>query len=127
MQTPPDRVKVTWTDNCFGAEGGGQDGRVWFEPDTFDVVQVDVRLPKPFLVPVPQTLFGIQPSIRVERSEVGVKFSRVAFENPDEVVLLPESIDSLTVFRGVPSRRTTQNLSNFRRFLAESTIRRIGF
>jgi hypothetical protein len=42
-------------------------------------------------------------------------------------VLLPESIESLTVFRGAPSLRTTQKLSNFRRFLSESSIRTTAF
>lgn len=126
VQTPPDRVEIAWNDNCFEANGGGQEGRVWFDHRTFDVLQIDARLSKPFLVPVPSGFFGIQPSIRVERSEVVMRFARVKFEKPDETVLLPESIETLTVFRGVPSLRTVQKLSNFRRFLAESTLRAIA-
>lgn len=127
VQTPPDRVQIKWNGNCFDAEGGGEEGRVWFDRKTFDVIQIDARLSKPFLVPVPSGIFGIQPSIRVERSEVVMRFSRVKFEKPDETVLLPESIETLTVFRGVPSMRTIQKLSNFRRFLAESTLRTADF
>jgi hypothetical protein len=127
IQTPPDRVKVKWVGNCFDAEGGGQVGRVWFDPQTFDVLQVDARLSQPFAVPVPSGIFGAQPAIRVERSEVTMRFARVKFEKPDEVVLLPESIDTLTVFRGVPSLRTSQKLSNFRRFLSELIIRPVAF
>lgn len=126
VQTPPDRIQINWTGNCFEAEGGGQEGRIWFDRQTFDVIQIDARLSKPFLVPVPSGLFGIQPAIRVERSEVVMRFSRVKFEKPDETALLPESIETLTVFRGVPSLRTIQKLDNFRRFLAESTIRTAG-
>jgi hypothetical protein len=127
VQTPPDRVRIKWTVNCFEAEGGGEDGRLWFDPETFDVLRVDARLSKPFLVPVPSGLFGLQPAIRVERSEMAMHFTRVKFENPDETVLLPESIETFTVFRGVPSLRTIQTLSNYRRFLAESTIRGASF
>lgn len=127
IQSPPERVSVKWTDNCFDAEGGGQEGRVWFDPITFDVLQVDARLSNPFLVPVPQISFGIQQAIRVERSESTVRFARITFERPDEIVLLPESVETLTVFRGVPSLRTEQKLTDFRRFLAESTIRAIAF
>lgn len=127
IQTPPDRVSVKWSGNCFDAEGGGQEGRIWFNPETFDVLRVDARLSKPFRVPVPPTIFGVQPSITVERSEVTLRLARVRFENPDEVVVLPESIDTLTVFRGVPSLRTFQKLGNFRRFLSETTIRPVVF
>ena len=56
-----------------------------------------------------------------------IRFQRVTFQNPDEVVLLPDEIDSVAVFRGVASQRTIQTLTNYRRFLAESTIRKIDF
>jgi hypothetical protein len=52
-----------------------------------------------------------------------MRFTRVQFQNPDETVLLPEFTEVVTRFRGVPSLRTVQILSNFRRFLAESTVR----
>jgi hypothetical protein len=47
----------------------------------------------------------------------------VKFQQPEEEVLLPDSIEVLTVFRGVPSSKTVQTLSKFRRFLAESAVR----
>lgn len=122
VESPPERVKIKWSTNCFEAEGGGQEGRLWFDPETFDVLQLDARLSKPFLVPVP-SVPGLLPAIRVERSEFVMRFTHVRFENPDETVLLPASIETLTVFRGAPSLRTTQKLSNFRRFLSETTIR----
>lgn len=127
VQWPPDRVQVKWTANCFQAEGGGQEGRVWFDPATFDVLQVDVKLSTPFLVPVPERSFGVQPSIRVERSDMTIRFARVRFEKPDETVLLPDSIETLTVFRGVASLRSVHKLTNYRRFLSESTIRAVEF
>jgi hypothetical protein len=121
-QTPPDRVDIKWKGSCFEAQGGGVEGRLWFDPETFDVLQVASRLPRPFLLPVP-SLFGGGSSIRVERSDVTTRFTRVKFEKPDETVLLPESTEIVTLFRGVPNLRTVQVLSHFRRFLAESTVR----
>ncbi len=44
IETPPERVRVKWEGNCFEAEGGGHQGRVWFDPNTHDVLQVLVRL-----------------------------------------------------------------------------------
>jgi hypothetical protein len=127
VQTPPDRVTVRWTRDCFEASGGGQTGRVWFDPLTFDVLQVDVRLASPYVVPLPAGHFGLQPTIRVERSEATFRFGRVSFAQPDETVLLPESIDTLNTLRGARSQRTSQTLTSFRRFLAESSIRSSAF
>jgi len=123
VEAPPERVRITWNGNCFDAEGGGHAGRLWFDPATFDVMQVDVRLSKPFLVPLPPGHMVIMPAIRVERWEATLRFALVNFTQPDETALLPESIDTLTVFRGALSLRTSQKLSNFRRFLSESSIR----
>jgi hypothetical protein len=123
VETPPERVQVTWKGACFNAEGGGHQGRLRIDPVTFDIRQIDIRLAKPFLVPPPAGYFGLHPAIRVERWEATHRFSRVSFSQPDEAVLLPESVETLSVFRGAPSLRTTQKLSNFRRFLTESTIR----
>ena len=117
------RARISWNGNCFDAEGGGHAGMLWYDPSTYDVLQVRIHLAKPFQVPVPAAYFGIQPPIRVERWEMTLRFARVNFLKPDETVLLPESIDTLTVFRGAPSFRTRQELSNYRRFLAESSIR----
>lgn len=123
IDSPPERVRVKWEGNCFEAEGGGHQGRVWFDPATYDVFQVDLRLSNPFLIPFPNGYFGIQPSIRVEKSEITLRFSRVEFQQPDESVLLPESIDTLHVLRGVPSLRIHQKLANYRRFLTKAEIR----
>jgi hypothetical protein len=127
IESPPERVQIRWSGNCFEAEGGGHEGRVWFDPVTFDVLQVEIRLSKPFLVPMPAGYTGLVPAVRVERSEATLRFARVQFTQPDETVLLPESIETLHVLRGVPSLRMTQTLSNFRRFLAESSIRSTTF
>ena len=127
VEVPPERVRVKWQGNCFEAEGGGHQGRVWFDPISHDVMQVSVRLSKPFLIATRPGYVGGEPAIRVERSEMTIRFSKVEFRQPDEVVLLPDSIESLTVFRGAASLRTEQRLSNFRRFLTRSEIRASSF
>jgi hypothetical protein len=126
IEAPPERVRVKWEGNCFEAEGGGHQGRVWFDPETYDVSQVDVRLSKPFRIPLPDGVFGIRPLIRVEKSEMTLRFSRVEFHQPDEAVMLPASIEILHVLRGVPSMRIHQTLANYRRFLTQSEIRTSG-
>jgi hypothetical protein len=123
VETPPEPVRVRWEGNCFEAEGGGQQGRVWFDPQTYDIFQVDLRLSKPFFIPLPDGFFGVRPAIRVEKSEMILRLSRVTFQQPDEEVMLPASIETLHVLRGVPSMRINQTLHNYRRFLTKSEIR----
>ena len=89
--------------------------------------QVLVRLSKPFQVPLPDGLFGIRPAIRVEKSDMILKFARVDFQQPDEAVMLPASIETVHVLRGVPSLRIRQTLANYRRFLTKSEILPSGF
>ena len=122
VETPPERVRVTWEGSCFEAEGGGHHGRVWFDPETYDVHQVEVRLSKPFIIPLPNGYFGIRPPIRVEKSEMTLRYARVEFQQPGESLMLPASIETLHVLRGVPSMRIHQSLSNYRRFLTKSEI-----
>ncbi|MEO5741898.1 MAG: hypothetical protein ABIS29_15025 [Vicinamibacterales bacterium] len=32
IEMPPERVRIKWNGDCFEAEGGGEQGRVWFDP-----------------------------------------------------------------------------------------------
>lgn len=123
IESPPERVRVRWEGRCFEAEGGGQQGRVWFDPSTYDVIQIDLRLSQPFVIPLPNGYFGVRPAIRVERSEMTLRFSRVEFQQPDESVLLPDSVNTLHVLRGAPSLRINQKFGNYRRFLTKAEIR----
>ena len=122
-EMPPERVRITWVGNCFEADGGAHRGRLWFDRDSYDVLRVDIRLTKPFLIPLPEVSFGVRPAIRVEKSEASLRFSKVAFQQPDETLMLPASIETLHVLRGVPSMRIQQTLANYRRFLTKSEIR----
>jgi hypothetical protein len=46
-------------------------------------------------------------------------YRRVTFSDPDESIMLPASMDTLTVIRnaGTPRMRKTQNFRNYRRFM----------
>ena len=127
IETPPDRVRVKWEGNCFEAEGGGHQGRVWFDPVNYDIFQVEVNLSKAFQIPVTGAILGIRPAISVEKSEMTVWYSRVTFQHPDETLMLPVSIETVHVLRGVPSMRINQALGNYRRFLTKWEIRSTGF
>ena len=59
----------------------------------------------------------------IVRDDVTIRYRTVAFSDPEEVLLLPESIDSLTVVRGgLESTRRNQTFSEFKRFVTGGRV-----
>ena len=59
----------------------------------------------------------------LDRDDQTLRYKAVSFRDPDEVMLVPESIESLTTLRGgLQSARRTQTFSNYRRFLTGGRI-----
>lgn len=114
-------------EDCFSIELPGRlRGRVWVDADTFEVLRLDehlagmedVRLPPdPKHRDIPTTMV-------VERLDSTITFHRVTFSDPDETILLPASMDTLTVIRnaGTPRMRTSQSYRNYRRFMTAGRI-----
>lgn len=114
-------------EDCFDWSGPvATHGRVWVDASTYEVLRVERRIAGPIDVRVPWTLqrrYRLPLSVVVERDDVTIRYKPVAFSNPDEVVLLPESSDSLTLVRaGLQSVRRTERFSGYRRFLTGSRI-----
>ena len=57
-------------------------------------------------------------SMTIERADSTIQYRPVVFHDPDETMMLPASIQSLTIIRnaGVPRLRTTQTFSKYQRF-----------
>jgi hypothetical protein len=54
---------------------------------------------------------------------VTIQYKSVAFSDPEEVSLVPESIDSVTVVRGgLESTRRSQTFSDYKRFVTEGRV-----
>jgi hypothetical protein len=114
-------------DNCFDWSGPvATRGRVWVDAETHDVLRVDRRLYGPVDVRVPWTLqrrHGFGPSVVLERDDQTLRYKAVAFSDPDEVMLLPESVESMTVLRGgLQSIRRIDTFSGYRRFLGMGRV-----
>jgi len=122
-----DRPEVTWTDECARVSlPGWTKGQVWVDPATYEVLRIDEGLTKSFdyKVPYERVRLGMGEYWVLERLDSSVRYRPVVFHDPDETVLLPESIDSLVVFRGpgVTGHRTTQTFSDYRRFITGTRI-----
>jgi len=114
-------------DDCFDWKGPvAVAGRVWVDAVSHDVLRLERRVAGPTDVSVPMKLqrkYRFDPWLTLERDDLTLRYKEFAFDNPSEIVLLPESIESLTVFRtGLQSIRTTQLFADYRRFLTETRI-----
>ena len=58
----------------------------------------------------------------MERADSSVRYRAVAFHDPEEIVLLPESIELLTIFRNAQSYRISQTFSEYKRFMTAGRI-----
>jgi hypothetical protein len=105
---------------------GRTQGRVWIDAATDDVLRLDEHLIGMFEFRVPRehSLGGRVPSMAIERADSTIRYRPVAFHDPEETVMLPASIESLTIIRnaGVPRLRTTQTFSNYRRFVTGGRV-----
>ena len=119
-------VKVTRRNDCISIELPGRSrGRVWIDQATGDVLRLDERLTGMFDVDVPaERPRAPTASMTIERAESSIRYKRVAFRDPEEALMLPASIETLTIIRnaGVPRVRKTQLFSSYRRFVTEGRI-----
>ncbi len=114
-------------DDCFDWTGPlATRGRVWVDATTYEVLRVDRHLHGPVDLRVPwrlQRQYGFGVSVVLERDDLTMRYRPTAFSDPDETLLLPESIESLTVLRGgLQSTRRTERFSGYRRFLGAGRV-----
>jgi hypothetical protein len=114
-------------DDCFDWSGPiATRGRLWVDAKTHEVLRVERRIDGPVDVRVPwrlQRRYNFAPWVVLDRDDQTIRFKAVAFRDPDEVMLLPESIESLTVMRGgLQSVRRTETFSSYRRFLTAGRV-----
>jgi hypothetical protein len=109
-------------EDCFDWSGPiATKGRVWVDASTYDVLRVERRIGGPVDVRVPPRLqrrYNFSTWVVIEREDLTIRYKPVAFREPDETLLLPESIESMIVVHGgLESTRRTQTFSDYRRFL----------
>jgi hypothetical protein len=122
------KVEGSLKNDCVSISAPGYSkGRIWIDEATHDVLRLDEqlisRLEYRLERPKGSRFAGSEDTYIVERADSTIRYRRVAFHDPEETVLVPESIESLTVFGGAAaSHRTTQVFSNYRRFLTAGRI-----
>lgn len=114
-------------DDCFDWLGPvAIKGRVWVDAITHDVLRVDRHIGGPVTVKVSwhlQRRYNFEPWVALDRDDVTMRYRTVAFTDPDEVILMPESVESMTVVRGgLQSVRRVETYTNYRRFLTAGRV-----
>ena len=114
-------------DDCFDWSGHiASRGRIWVDASTYDVVRVERGLRGPVDVKVPtliQRRHHLDNWVILMRDDLTIRYRTVLFSDPDEVLLLPESIHSFTLVRGgLQSSRRSHTYSEYRRFVTKGKV-----
>ncbi|MEO5742893.1 MAG: hypothetical protein ABIS29_20085 [Vicinamibacterales bacterium] len=114
-------------DDCFDWSGHiASRGRISVDAASYDVVRVERGLRGPVDVKVPARIVRrhhLDNWVVIVRDDATIRYTSVAFTEPDEVLHLPESIDSFTVIRGgLQSTRRSQTFSGCQRFVTEGRV-----
>ena len=98
-------------------------GRVWIEDDSGEVVRIDEGSVGPVEVEAPraQRRRGLAQTVVFDRWSESIRYKPVTFHDPEETLLLPASIESVSMARTYGTRRT-QTYTNYRRFVTEGRI-----
>jgi hypothetical protein len=104
-------------------------GRIWVDPETANVLQIEEHLMGPVDMRWAKGSKSLGASFNandvvIERLDTTVVFRLVSFSDPDEQLMLPSSAETMRVIRnlGEPRMRKTQRFSNYRRFTADGRI-----
>jgi hypothetical protein len=121
---PPE---IVWHDSCVSISVPQQTrGRVWVDRFGGDVLRIDETVLGPFDIRVPdeQRRKGAVSIMTLDRADSSIRYRTVTFTEPNEIVLLPESIEMMTVIRGsgAPRVRTTQTFTGYQRFVTGGRI-----
>jgi hypothetical protein len=121
--TPPE---VIFWDECVSVNPGRSRGRVWIDVASGEILRVDEHLvgPVDFFVPPVIDRLATHERMSLDRADSSIRYKPVTFHDPDETILLPATVESLTEFHSGRSsvRRTTQTFTDYRRFLTKGRI-----
>jgi len=117
---------IKWRGECVSISPGQTQGRIWIDAASDDVVRLDEHLVRGVDVPIPRNLARMSGSgwLNLERADSSIRYRPVTFHDPDETVMLPNSVETFTIIRGaaVPRLRETHVFSKYQRFLTDVRI-----
>jgi hypothetical protein len=131
IEAPEDRegriVEKEGIDGCFSVSiPAPVRGRVFVNATTFEVIRLESHLAglgdvrASFALQRKHSLPGF---MTIERYDTAIRYKSIRFSDPEEALLLPESIETVAIWRnGMESTRRRQEYSGYRRFLTAGRI-----
>ncbi len=114
--------KVEWDGDCVHIElENWYGGDAWVDVESGDVLRLDRRLTRRF--EFRERAERPRASLRwnrLERDDSSIRYERIAFEDPDETLMLPRSMEHNWSIEGggfIPRYFRTHRFSNYRRFV----------
>ena len=119
--------EITYKGDCISISLPGRSrGRIWIDAETHDVLRLDEHLVGmfDFTTPREQQRRGAAMHMTIERADSSIQYRRVSFRDPEETLMLPAAIETVTVIRGGATQRyrVTQRFSDYRRFLTGGRV-----
>jgi hypothetical protein len=117
-------VKATWKEGCGSVDPGREIGRLWVDAETAEVRRVDSGFSGLIELRVPrdQPWPSERRDLTFERSETSIRYRPVRFDDPQETLLLPAAVDSITIIRNAVSLRVRHEYSGYRRFVTGGRV-----
>jgi hypothetical protein len=117
-------------EDCYEFDAPGRTrGRVWIDQASGDVLRLDEGLTGMVDFDYTDRSRGRTfSSWTIERADTSIRYRQVAFQDPQETLTVPISIDRMTVIRNsigltlTPRVRIIQRFSDYRRFVTEGRI-----
>jgi hypothetical protein len=101
-------------------------GRVWVDAESYQVIRVERRMAGMADLTVPAKLqrkHNLDNNVIVERHDTTIRYKTIPFHDPEEAMLLPESIETFMVMRGgFQSIRSRTAFTDYRRFLTAGRV-----
>ena len=120
-------AEIGWDEDCVSISlPGWYRGEAWVDVASGDVLRLDEHLRGRLEFREPQDRSPTLPgTIALERSDLSIRYRAVAFENPTETLMLPDTIDRSWTIRGrgfVPRYFRTHEFSDHRRFVTSGRL-----
>jgi len=115
---------VYWQGKCGIIRSvGSTRGRVWVDPVNGEVHRYHDELPDAVSLPGPPDRNAPR-SFTLQRFDTTVDYKRFAFTEPEETLLLPARVESVSAVHGsgVPRIRIVRTFSDYRRFLGSGRL-----
>ena len=120
-------AEITWEDGCVSLSLPGRSrGEAWVEVESGAVLRLDERLMRRFEFQEPRDRpRRYRGPLALERADSSIRYEPVMFDDPDETLMLPRTIESSWTMQGagfLPRYVRSQEFTEHRRFVTDGRV-----